>query len=306
MAWHPRAVKKPIPRYAEGVRPRMSAHNRVIFHTAVTNSDSLFGMMSVPGTATSHFYVRADGTIEQYASTDVQSSANLEGNHDCITVETWDGYGASWNGNGPGPKWTKAQVEALADIAAWAHKVHGVPLQRLANSRPGTRGIGWHRQGCDGNFPGGILRGRVPGGERWSYSFGKVCPTDTRIKQVPGIIKRAKRGGKKRPFVNRRRINRALRNPGHKRGKLVMRQLARLDKALDQHGFPAVGWPPHIHSLHRAVGKFQKSQGWSGKDADGYLGKTTCRLLGLRSKWSPLPSWRRVRPFSKSVSKSTK
>ena len=53
------------------------------------------------------------------------------------------------------------------------------------DSRPGTRGVGYHRLGCDPY--------RVTGGELWSSSYGKVCPGDARIAQLPGLIDRARR-----------------------------------------------------------------------------------------------------------------
>lgn len=283
MGWHPRSERKPVARYRPGQHSAMTVHNRVILHTAVSGADSLYGMMSVPGTATSHFYVRSSGHIEQYVSTSVQSSANLEGNYDGISIETEDNYPNGWHG-GNAPKWTDAQLDALASICAWAHRVHGVPLRRLRSSRRGTRGVGWHRQGCDGNFPPGLLRGRVPGGEHWSYSYGKTCPTDVRIRQVAEVLRRARRGRKPRGLrVNRYRVNKALRD-GKDPSKYERKHMDAVAQALRKHGYSVEGYPKYTNSLHRAIQKFQESQGWHGSDADGYLGPTTCRLLGLRSR----------------------
>lgn len=291
MTWHPHAVHRPINRYRPGQHSAMTVHNRVILHTAVSGADSLYPMMSVSGTATSHFYVRSNGVIEQYVSTSVQSSANLEGNYDGISVETEDNYPHGWHG-GNAPKWTDAQLDSLASICAWAHRVHGVPLRRLKSSRRGTRGIGIHRQGCDGNFAGGIFRGRVSGGEHWSYSFGKTCPTDTRIRQWKEVIRRARKHGKaKGPKINRARVNRALKHQGKWTGKTVTKQLNIVAEALRKHGLSVEGWPPHQHSVWRAIAKFQKHQGWHGDDADGLLGPTTCKRLGIRSRWARLPEW---------------
>lgn len=288
MAWYPKAVRKPVDRYRPGGSPAtpMTSHRRVVLHTAVSDTDSLYGLFATPGNAVSHFYVRENGVVEQYIDTRIRSSANLEGNPDCITVETHDGYGDDWGGGAPGPRWTKAQVESLADLARWAKRVHNVPLRRLRSSRPGTRGVGWHRQGCDGNFPAsGILRGRVPRGERWSYSFGKVCPTDTRIKQVAEIVRKAREGGGPRRLrVNRYRVNQALDTPRKALSKYERKHCDAVAKALREHGFSVEGYPEHVASLGRAIEKFQKAQGWTGKDADGRLGPTTCRLLGLRSR----------------------
>jgi hypothetical protein len=134
--------------------------------------------------------VGRDGEVEQYIDTGFRSSANLDGNPTSITVETWDGFGTVWTGSDV-PPWTDAQLESLAALVAWCHETHEIPLGQLPSSRPGTRGIGWHRQGCDGSFPPGLLAGRPPDGERWSESGGKVCPGDNRIRQVERIIARA-------------------------------------------------------------------------------------------------------------------
>lgn len=185
---YPNATWKPVSRYLSGgaSASTMTEHNRLVLHTAVTSADSLYPTMSVPGTATSHFYVDGAGKVEQYVDTSIRSSANLDGNHDCITVETWDGYPA-WSGSNV-PDWTPEQVASLAELAAWVHNVHDIPLTQLPSSLPGTRGIGWHRLGIDGNFPVGLLSGRKSGGEVWSSSTGKVCPGDRRIIQTVNVI----------------------------------------------------------------------------------------------------------------------
>lgn len=198
MARYPAATWRPIARYQPGGSARRSEFRalRLQFHTAVSNaSPSMYSFFAVDGRATPHFYVGRDGQVEQYIDTDDGSSATLDGNATTITVETWDGYGDAWTGGSPGPRWRDKQVEALAQLAAWCHRTHGIPLVLCASSKPGTTGVAWHRQGIDGNYeqaPGQLLGGRVTGGEHWSLSAGKVCPTTTRIKQIPDeIIPRA-------------------------------------------------------------------------------------------------------------------
>jgi hypothetical protein len=56
------------------------------------------------------------------------------------------------------------------------------------DSRPGSRGIAYHRQGCDGDFEPFDFGGRVVGGELWTISYGKVCPGDNRIHQLINLI----------------------------------------------------------------------------------------------------------------------
>src|SRR5690606_19929843 len=67
-------------------------------------------------------------------------------------------------------------------------------LRLATDSRPGpsSHGVSWHRLGIDGNFPGGLLKGRVSGGLKYSNARGKVCPGDAKIRQIPGILERAK------------------------------------------------------------------------------------------------------------------
>lgn len=135
------------------------------------------------------FSVKANGYTWQHRDSLKQSAANLNGNDHIISIETEDHGPAfgSWSGSNV-PPWTPEQIEALAKICAWGYKTHGIPLVACPNSKPGSKGIAYHRQGIDGNYD----NGRVPGGEVWSSSRGKVCPGDKRIAQIPQIIKRAR------------------------------------------------------------------------------------------------------------------
>jgi hypothetical protein len=132
-----------------------------------------------------HFSTFADGSIVQSRDTAFRSAANLNGNHRVIAIENEDGA--------KDVPLTDAQVDACARILAWAHRIHGIPLQLCPDSKPGSRGLAYHRQGIDGNFDSFKYPGRVSGGEVWSESFGKTCPRDQRIAQLPDILARAKR-----------------------------------------------------------------------------------------------------------------
>lgn len=190
MPIYPGAVVKLVPRTFR----RATERNRVNLHTAVSNSTSLYAMFSKPTAACSHFYVREDGTVEQYIDTDRYSAADLDGNDATISIETWDGYGrVPWPGGQP-PAWTPAQVSALVALCRWICATHGIPVRLADNSKPGpsSRGISWHRLGIDGAFPalpdmraGRLQRG---GGMHYSSATGKVCPGDARIAQIPGIV----------------------------------------------------------------------------------------------------------------------
>lgn len=140
-----------------------------------------------------HFSTHADGQIDQSRDTRFRSAANLNGNPRVLAIENEDHGPAfgKWSGSDV-PPLTDEQVEACARILAWAHKVHGVPLRLCPDSRPGSRGLAYHRQGIDGNFDTFRFPGRVSGGEVWTESRGKVCPGDKRIAQLPAILARAK------------------------------------------------------------------------------------------------------------------
>ena len=142
-----------------------------------------------------HFSTHADGRIDQSRDTEFRSGANENGNHRIIAIENedrgprfpdWDkddGHAV--------PAFTDEQIDAIARICAWAHQTHGIPLEPCPDSKPNSRGIAFHRQGIDGNWVDYAFSGRVPGGEVWTQSKGKVCPGDRRIAQIPKIIARA-------------------------------------------------------------------------------------------------------------------
>lgn len=175
---------------AEWVGPHhnglMSRYDIVCLHTIVGN----------PPAHAAHFSTRADGHIYQSRDTKHRSAANLHGNHRIIAIEN-DDHGPEfgpWNVNDGHavPPFTEQQIESIAKICAWAYQTHGIPLVTCPDSKPGSRGIAFHRQGIDGNWAGYAYGGRVPGGEVWTSSRGKVCPGDRRISQISRIITRAR------------------------------------------------------------------------------------------------------------------
>jgi len=170
----PGALWRPIPRnYTNRKRKSTRA---LVLHIAVSEAASLRGWFTNPDArASSHLYVRRDGTIEQYVDLDKISWANGDGNSTTITVET--------QGMGSG-SWTKAQLVALAKIAAFVNERYGVPLVAMKDSKPSSRGIGFHRLG--------VNPWRVSGGESWSKAYGKICPGPDRIAQVPEVVSRAR------------------------------------------------------------------------------------------------------------------
>lgn len=185
MSRYPGAIWRPLT--AKG-RDRMVWYRRVNLHVAVSEAPSLFSFFNVKGRADSHFYVRKDGTVEQYVDTDYQAYADLDGNDATISIETQGGLT-----NAAGEQWTPAQVTALARLYAWAVTTHGVPNKIATDAKiaSSSHGLSWHRLGIDGNFPAlpSPLAGRKQrgGGMHYSTSAGKVCPGDAKIRQVPAV-----------------------------------------------------------------------------------------------------------------------
>lgn len=185
MAWYPQAIKKEIHYH----KKPMSAYNRVNLHVAVSESDSLYNLFNRPNQVCSHFYVRKDGTVEQYVDTRYRAAADLEGNDATVSIETAGGVK-----NADTEKWTEAQVQSLAALWAWIRDEHGISNKIAVSSKIGSesKGLSWHRLGVDGNFPslpdpraGRLQRG---GGMRYSNSRGKLCPGGGKILQIEDIF----------------------------------------------------------------------------------------------------------------------
>jgi hypothetical protein len=166
----------------------MAAPDLVCLHTMVGylhSTDAYFRQVSV----FSHFGIGGkwgsdisrglDGVVYQWGDTNRRAAANLDCNDHIISVETAD------NAARPIQPWTDKQCDAIVDLLVWANRAHDIPLELVPDSKRGRRGVCYHRQGCDPY--------RVAGGELWSSSAGKDCPTQARIDQIPGLIDRARR-----------------------------------------------------------------------------------------------------------------
>jgi hypothetical protein len=161
----------------------MQSHDIICLHTMVGTlwgTDSFFRRSS----SASHFGVGHDGQCIQWVDTDLRAPANADGNHHLVSIETADiGTGfPRWNTNDASqvPAWTPEQINSLAHLVSWISRVHSIPLEMIPDSCPGRRGVGYHRLGVPGYM--------AAGGERWSSAYGKVCPGNRRIAQIPRII----------------------------------------------------------------------------------------------------------------------
>jgi hypothetical protein len=134
-----------------------------------------------------------DGIAWQTMEADRQADANFMGSRRVISIETGD--------NAPArpadiKRWTPKQAAKLVDVIAWCCEEYRIPAVLIPDTKPGRRGLAYHRQGCEhsdgiGSHPGFLM----PGGERWSTSLGKECPGPVRIRQfideiIPAVRER--------------------------------------------------------------------------------------------------------------------
>lgn len=163
MARWPGARWRPLPE--QGTQRRIKP-TQLVLHSAVGRG-SVWGYFAKGSVVVeSTFWIGLDGRAEQYMDSAEKAEAQALGNPRAISVETAD------NGHPDEFPWTAAQIETLAQLAAWCHREHGIPL-RLCPSWD-SPGIGYHRQY-----------------KQWNPNTHS-CPGTARIRQVPQIIARAK------------------------------------------------------------------------------------------------------------------
>lgn len=148
---------------------------------------SLYGFFNTSGVfASSTFGVRYDGTIEQFLDFHTISWAQGRGNPYFFSIET-EGYDRPTQRFGA-PRWSRAQINSIAEIYAWAHRIKPFPLSQMTSSKYGARGVGYHRLGVPASRAQ-LNRGvSQTGGMLWSSAVGKTCPGNLRIAQVPEIV----------------------------------------------------------------------------------------------------------------------
>lgn len=273
MAWMPGALRVPI--LSHNYTRRVTSKDALLFHIAVTEAASLKGWFNNPNAnASSHFYVRRDGTIEQYLDTAHMSWANGAANPRSVTVET--------QGMGHG-SWTREQRESLASIAKFCNKEHGIKLTQMHDSKRGTDGVGYHLLGVPATYAQKARGVSQTGGELWSKSVGKTCPGPDRVPQVDDIIAAAK-GGSVQPTATKpkpkppvkvvnsglskaqtKRVQRILADMGHYRGKIdglygpVTREAVQFYQKTQLFGglYPDGDWGPKTEAHYQWVRKLQ-------------------------------------------------
>lgn len=182
--WLSWCIKKPLSR--NYTNTNKSNWDGVVLHVAASEAASLYGWFnSAAAAASSHFYVRRDGTVEQYVSIRDLSWASGAGSNRLLGIET--------QGMGTG-SWTDKQVASLVRLIKELSKEFGFPIRQMASSAKSERGIGYHAQGVPASYSQKARGVSQTGGELWSSSVGKVCPGADRIKQIPSIVKQAAGG----------------------------------------------------------------------------------------------------------------
>ena len=158
MALYPKAIKKLIP---PGPTDPVIRARVAILHIAVTEAESLYDYFRErSGGVESHFYIRRDGTVEQYRDTAFEADANWHANPFAISIET--------QGMGSG-EWSKEQIAAIKELLLWINANHAVPLV-VAPKWDGA-GVGYHI----------LFMSEWAGGPR-------ACPGPDRIKQFNAVL----------------------------------------------------------------------------------------------------------------------
>lgn len=175
---YPEAVWDPI----TGRSTRANQPVRMVIHTAWADSGDIYGPGKGPGDTFAHFHNPTSGKIRQHQELHRMAYSELEGNGESVGVEHQDER----------RDMPMSQSQILNDARLFAYLVvfWGVP-NRIATPN-NTTGLAWHRLGCRGNFgafdPDDITTwSGAQTGQRWSTVLGKTCPTNPRIRQIPGI-----------------------------------------------------------------------------------------------------------------------
>lgn len=115
-----------------------------ILHVAVSEARSIRPIFMNRNGIESHFYIRRDGSIEQYRSTGYEADANYKANSfvhggrrkGYVSIET--------QGMGPG-EWTDAQMASIKRVLSWLDETHESFRMAVAQS-PYGGGVGYHSQ----------------------------------------------------------------------------------------------------------------------------------------------------------------
>jgi len=157
---YPKAVQRLIPPGPNDppIVPRIA-----VLHVDAGNAETLYYYFrDRSGGIESHFFIKKDGTVEQYRDIYWQADANLDGNDFAVSIET-QGYGAG--------EWTAAQLTSIKRLLLWLHNETDVPLKRCT-AWDGV-GVGYH-----------VMWGAP---SHWT-PVAKTCPGPDRVKQFEALL----------------------------------------------------------------------------------------------------------------------
>ena len=153
----------------------MKRHDIVCLHTMAATFDGVDRGFHENGYGglESHFGVAGDGRLKQWQDLDFEADANFDGNHRCISIETADRGEdfPKWTGSDV-PEWTDDQIDVIVPLVRWLCETFDIPKELVADSKPGVRGIAYHRLGVPhstgkADAPGGPWHGE--GCELWTH-----------------------------------------------------------------------------------------------------------------------------------------
>lgn len=165
MATCPFAVQRRLPE--DKTQPR-AAKRLAILHTQGfdDNDGTLYDDFNRSGNSLeSTFFIRWDGTIEQYLDTEVRADANRYANSFAVSIETED------DGGDIAP-WSDAQVVSIIRLLRWLNSVHPDIVLTPTKTWDG-KGIGYH-----------VMFGAP---SPWT-PVAKSCPGKARIDQFWNVI----------------------------------------------------------------------------------------------------------------------
>lgn len=244
------ATWRPIPvNFTKGGQDSVRGVVIHIMAGTLAGTDSWF--RNTKAQASSHFGTGKAGALYQWVDTVDRAWAQAGGNRDWLSIEN-EGKG--------GDTLTDEQLNRCAEVLAWAHKTHGVPLQ-LATSTSG-KGLAYHGMG----------------GAAWGGHTS--CPGPKIVAQLGEILARAKRIAgvvpakpKYEPFPGAAWFKTGRKSP------IVLAMRKRLI-AVGCNRYKSSTDPDTIGSGDKASYEaWQRKCGFTGKSAEWPPGKTTWDAL---------------------------
>ncbi|WP_330174543.1 peptidoglycan-binding protein [Streptomyces sp. NBC_01498] len=241
------ATWKPIPtNYTAGGQASVRGVVIHIMDGTYGGTDSWF--RNPAAQASSHFGTSRAGQLCQWVDTANRAWAQSGGNRTWLSVEN-EGRG--------GDSLTDAQLTRCAEVLAWAHKIHGVPLQLTTD--PNGRGLGYHAMG----------------GSAWGGH--PSCPGSRVVAQLPEILKRAKKiaGSSSQalePFPGADFFRKSPNSP-------IVTAMGRRLVAEGCSAYADGPGPRWTEADRKSYQKWQSKLGYTGADADGWPGATSWAKL---------------------------